>query len=214
MCKQEGPHQPDLQRSVRSASATFSVHMQTRINSPQHTHTHDHVDGSDVRWRKQLHGSHGELQTAVPRCAPSWPHGEAGAFRGLHQQPSNSARVWVSSGLPPQYRADCHVVPDEPPPCVLERLCELHDGLVVEAKGIRQHYFRPYIQKLFQRQVCTLSPHLWPPPSLPITSLDCTTSDGSVFFASFQILRGNQELLTEMLDPQNFIDNKYGRSGF
>lgn len=52
------------------------------------------------------------------------------------------------------------------------------------------------------------------PPSLSITSLDCTTSDASVFFASFQILRGNQELLTEMLDPQNFIDNKYGRSGF
>uniref|UniRef100_A0A665TGE5 Retinoblastoma-like protein 1 n=1 Tax=Echeneis naucrates TaxID=173247 RepID=A0A665TGE5_ECHNA len=55
---------------------------------------------------------------------------------------------------------------DEPPPCVLERLCELHDGLVVEAKGIKQHYFKPYIQKLFQRQ-----------------------------------------LLTELLDPQNFIDN-------
>uniref|UniRef100_A0A7N6BBH5 Retinoblastoma-like 1 (p107) n=1 Tax=Anabas testudineus TaxID=64144 RepID=A0A7N6BBH5_ANATE len=53
-----------------------------------------------------------------------------------------------------------------PPPCVLERLCEFHDGLVVEAKGIKQHYFKPYIQKLFQRQ------HL-----------------------------------TEMLDPQNFIDN-------
>uniref|UniRef100_A0A8D3CHK2 Retinoblastoma-like protein 1 n=1 Tax=Scophthalmus maximus TaxID=52904 RepID=A0A8D3CHK2_SCOMX len=51
-----------------------------------------------------------------------------------------------------------------PPPCVLERLCELHDGLVVEAKGIKQHYFKPYIQKL-------------------------------------------EELLTEMLDPQNFIDN-------
>uniref|UniRef100_A0A7N6B908 Retinoblastoma-like 1 (p107) n=1 Tax=Anabas testudineus TaxID=64144 RepID=A0A7N6B908_ANATE len=40
-----------------------------------------------------------------------------------------------------------------PPPCVLERLCEFHDGLVVEAKGIKQHYFKPYIQKLFQRQV-------------------------------------------------------------
>uniref|UniRef100_A0A8D3CJ68 Retinoblastoma-like protein 1 n=1 Tax=Scophthalmus maximus TaxID=52904 RepID=A0A8D3CJ68_SCOMX len=60
-----------------------------------------------------------------------------------------------------------------PPPCVLERLCELHDGLVVEAKGIKQHYFKPYIQKLFQKQ----------------------------------ILRGSEELLTEMLDPQNFIDN-------
>ncbi|XP_071329153.1 retinoblastoma-like protein 1 isoform X2 [Trachinotus anak] len=62
---------------------------------------------------------------------------------------------------------------DEPPPCVLERLCELHDGLVVEAKGIKQHYFKPYIQKLFHRQ----------------------------------ILKGNGELLTELLDPQNFIDN-------
>uniref|UniRef100_A0A669E5R5 Retinoblastoma-like protein 1 n=1 Tax=Oreochromis niloticus TaxID=8128 RepID=A0A669E5R5_ORENI len=60
-----------------------------------------------------------------------------------------------------------------PPPCVLERLCELHDGLVVEAKGIKQHYFKPYIQKLFQKQ----------------------------------ILKGHDELLTELLDPQNFIDN-------
>uniref|UniRef100_A0A4W6DDZ2 Retinoblastoma-like 1 (p107) n=1 Tax=Lates calcarifer TaxID=8187 RepID=A0A4W6DDZ2_LATCA len=76
-------------------------------------------------------------------------------------------------GLPALYRADGHVSGDEPPPCVLERLCELHDGLVVEAKGIKQHYFKPYIQKLFQRQ----------------------------------ILKGNEELLTEMLDPQNFIDN-------
>uniref|UniRef100_A0A8C6UIB9 Retinoblastoma-like protein 1 n=1 Tax=Neogobius melanostomus TaxID=47308 RepID=A0A8C6UIB9_9GOBI len=40
---------------------------------------------------------------------------------------------------------------DEPPPCVLERLCELHNGLVVEAKGIKQHYFKPYVQKLFQK---------------------------------------------------------------
>uniref|UniRef100_A0A8C3G8A2 Retinoblastoma-like protein 1 n=1 Tax=Cyclopterus lumpus TaxID=8103 RepID=A0A8C3G8A2_CYCLU len=62
---------------------------------------------------------------------------------------------------------------DEPPPCVLERLCELHDGLVVEAKGIKQHYFRPYIQKLFHRQ----------------------------------ILKGNEDHLTELLDPQSFIDN-------
>uniref|UniRef100_A0A8D3C1R5 Retinoblastoma-like 1 (p107) n=1 Tax=Scophthalmus maximus TaxID=52904 RepID=A0A8D3C1R5_SCOMX len=76
-------------------------------------------------------------------------------------------------GLPALYRADGHVSADEPPPCVLERLCELHDGLVVEAKGIKQHYFKPYIQKLFQKQ----------------------------------ILRGSEELLTEMLDPQNFIDN-------
>ncbi|XP_059185663.1 retinoblastoma-like protein 1 [Centropristis striata] len=76
-------------------------------------------------------------------------------------------------GLPAMFGADCHVSPDEPPPCVLERLCELHDGLVVEAKGIKQHYFKPYVQKLFQKQ----------------------------------ILKGNKEHLTELLDPQNFIDN-------
>ncbi|XP_062300088.1 LOW QUALITY PROTEIN: retinoblastoma-like protein 1 [Scomber scombrus] len=76
-------------------------------------------------------------------------------------------------GLPAVYRTDGHVSQDELPPCVLDKLCELHDGLVVEAKGIKQHYFKPYIQKLFQKQ----------------------------------ILKGNDELLTEMLDPQNFIDN-------
>ncbi|KAM9860284.1 retinoblastoma-like protein 1 [Aulostomus maculatus] len=76
-------------------------------------------------------------------------------------------------GLPAVYRADGHVSADGPPPCVLERLCELHDGLVVEAKGIKQHYFKPYIQKLFQRE----------------------------------ILKGNDDLLTELLDPQNFIGN-------
>uniref|UniRef100_A0A671WHN3 Retinoblastoma-like protein 1 n=1 Tax=Sparus aurata TaxID=8175 RepID=A0A671WHN3_SPAAU len=58
-------------------------------------------------------------------------------------------------GLPALYRADGHVSADEPPPCVLERLCELHDGLVVEAKGIKQHYFKPYIQKLYEKQVLT-----------------------------------------------------------
>ncbi len=64
-------------------------------------------------------------------------------------------RVCVRIGLPALYGADSHVSPDERPPCVLERLCELHDGLVVEAKGIKQHYFKPYIQKLFQKQVHT-----------------------------------------------------------
>uniref|UniRef100_A0A674ATP7 Retinoblastoma-like protein 1 n=1 Tax=Salmo trutta TaxID=8032 RepID=A0A674ATP7_SALTR len=38
------------------------------------------------------------------------------------------------------------------PPCVIDRLCELHDGLVVEAKGIKEHYFKPYIKRLFERQ--------------------------------------------------------------
>uniref|UniRef100_H3CMM7 Retinoblastoma-like protein 1 n=1 Tax=Tetraodon nigroviridis TaxID=99883 RepID=H3CMM7_TETNG len=70
------------------------------------------------------------------------------------------------------YPADGHAALDQPP-CVLERLCELHDGLVVEAKGIKQHYFRPYIQKLFEKK----------------------------------ILKGKEEHLTQLLDPQNFLEN-------
>ncbi|XP_036386946.1 retinoblastoma-like protein 1 [Megalops cyprinoides] len=71
---------------------------------------------------------------------------------------------------------DCHSPDYSPPeevPCIIERLCELHDGLVVEAKGIKEHYFKPYIKKLFERQ----------------------------------ILKGDEETLTELLDAPNFIDN-------
>uniref|UniRef100_A0A672PYD7 Retinoblastoma-like protein 1 n=1 Tax=Sinocyclocheilus grahami TaxID=75366 RepID=A0A672PYD7_SINGR len=37
-------------------------------------------------------------------------------------------------------------------PCVIDKLCELHDGLVVEAKGIKEHYFKPYIKTLFEKK--------------------------------------------------------------
>ncbi|KAL7833215.1 hypothetical protein SRHO_G00302330 [Serrasalmus rhombeus] len=41
----------------------------------------------------------------------------------------------------------------EEAPCVIEKLCELHDGLVVEAKGIKEHYFKPYIRRLFEKRI-------------------------------------------------------------
>ncbi|NWU99331.1 RBL1 protein, partial [Upupa epops] len=41
----------------------------------------------------------------------------------------------------------------EDPPCIIATLCELHDGLLVEAKGIKEHYFKPYISKLFVRKI-------------------------------------------------------------
>ncbi|XP_056363112.1 retinoblastoma-like protein 1 isoform X2 [Oenanthe melanoleuca] len=39
------------------------------------------------------------------------------------------------------------------PPCVIAALCELHHGLLVEAKGIKEHYFKPYIAKLLERKI-------------------------------------------------------------
>ncbi|KAB1262645.1 Retinoblastoma-like protein 1 [Camelus dromedarius] len=55
-------------------------------------------------------------------------------------------------GLPSDFHtADFRA--SEDPPCIIAVLCELHDGLLVEAKGIKEHYFKPYISKLFDRKI-------------------------------------------------------------
>lgn len=35
----------------------------------------------------------------------------------------------------------------------MEQLCELHDGLVLEAKGVKEHFWKPFIKKLFHKRV-------------------------------------------------------------
>nr|XP_042710894.1 retinoblastoma-like protein 1 isoform X2 [Chrysemys picta bellii] len=55
-------------------------------------------------------------------------------------------------GLPADFHT-AEVKASEEPPCIIATLCELHDGLMVEAKGIKEHYFKPYISKLFDRKI-------------------------------------------------------------
>ncbi|POI31495.1 hypothetical protein CIB84_004754, partial [Bambusicola thoracicus] len=55
-------------------------------------------------------------------------------------------------GLPADFHAP-EMKASEDPPCIIATLCELHDGLLVEAKGIKEHYFKPYISKLFDRKI-------------------------------------------------------------
>ncbi|XP_069312797.1 retinoblastoma-like protein 2 isoform X5 [Eulemur rufifrons] len=43
--------------------------------------------------------------------------------------------------------------PSSDPPCVIEKLCSLHDGLVLEAKGIKEHFWKPYIRKLCEKKL-------------------------------------------------------------
>ncbi|XP_058135994.1 retinoblastoma-like protein 2 isoform X1 [Dasypus novemcinctus] len=43
--------------------------------------------------------------------------------------------------------------PSSEPPCVIEKLCSLHDGLVLEAKGIKEHFWKPYIRKLYEKKL-------------------------------------------------------------
>lgn len=43
--------------------------------------------------------------------------------------------------------------PSSDPPCVIAKLCSLHDGLVLEAKGIKEHFWKPYIRKLYEKKL-------------------------------------------------------------
>ncbi|XP_003967379.1 retinoblastoma-like protein 2 [Takifugu rubripes] len=39
------------------------------------------------------------------------------------------------------------------PYCFMEQLCKLHDGLVLEAKGVKEHFWKPFIKKLFHKRI-------------------------------------------------------------
>ncbi|XP_070574365.1 retinoblastoma-like protein 1 [Ptychodera flava] len=56
------------------------------------------------------------------------------------------------NGLPANFNNKDYRAPQEPI-CIIEKLCDLHDGLVVEAKGIKEHWFKPYIKKLFDKRI-------------------------------------------------------------
>ncbi|KAK7890920.1 hypothetical protein WMY93_022883 [Mugilogobius chulae] len=43
--------------------------------------------------------------------------------------------------------------PPAAPLCFLQPLCELHDGLVLEAKGVKEHFWKPFIKKLFHKRI-------------------------------------------------------------
>ncbi|XP_037257953.1 retinoblastoma-like protein 1 isoform X2 [Falco biarmicus] len=57
-----------------------------------------------------------------------------------------------TKGLPAEFHTT-EIKASEDPSCIIATLCELHDGLLVEAKGIKEHYFKPYISKLFDRKI-------------------------------------------------------------
>ncbi|XP_061449609.1 retinoblastoma-like protein 2 isoform X2 [Rhineura floridana] len=55
-------------------------------------------------------------------------------------------------GLPEDFHSKDFKVVSEPP-CIIEKLCSLHDGLVLEAKGIKEHFWKPYVRKLFEKKI-------------------------------------------------------------
>ncbi|XP_075693649.1 retinoblastoma-like protein 2 isoform X2 [Rhinoderma darwinii] len=55
-------------------------------------------------------------------------------------------------GLPEDFSSKDFKPPSEPP-CIIETLCCLHQGLLLEVKGIKEHFWKPYIHKLFDKKV-------------------------------------------------------------
>ncbi|XP_064640132.1 retinoblastoma-like protein 1 [Lineus longissimus] len=39
------------------------------------------------------------------------------------------------------------------PPCNIDLMCDRHEGLVLEAKQIKEHWWKPYVKKLFERKI-------------------------------------------------------------
>ncbi|KAK3785165.1 hypothetical protein RRG08_021963 [Elysia crispata] len=54
-------------------------------------------------------------------------------------------------GLPSDFLS-VNFRPGDEAPCIMQLLCETHDGLVVEAKTIKEHWWKPFIKKLFEKK--------------------------------------------------------------
>lgn len=56
------------------------------------------------------------------------------------------------SGLPENYNTREYKTPNSPP-CIVELLCKKHQGIAVEAKGIKEHWWKPYIRRLMEKKI-------------------------------------------------------------
>ena len=43
--------------------------------------------------------------------------------------------------------------PPMEPPCILDELCKVHDGIISEVKSIREHWWKPHIKKFFSQKI-------------------------------------------------------------
>ena len=55
-------------------------------------------------------------------------------------------------GLPKNFLDEDYTPPSEVP-CVIDHLCKKHDGIPVEAKGIKEYSWKTHIRKLFDTGV-------------------------------------------------------------
>ena len=60
--------------------------------------------------------------------------------------------VLIFVGLPENFQDESYTPPSEVP-CVIDHLCKKHDGIPLEAKGIKEYSWKTHIRKLFDTGV-------------------------------------------------------------
>ena len=60
------------------------------------------------------------------------------------------------AGLPKNFALRDYRPPTDVP-CIIMLLCEKHEGLQLEAKSIKEHWWKPHIKKLFDKKVRSFS---------------------------------------------------------
>jgi len=56
------------------------------------------------------------------------------------------------TGLPSNFSSQDYKPPAETP-CIVSLLCQRHEGLEMEAKEIKEFWWKPYMRKLFDKKV-------------------------------------------------------------
>lgn len=53
----------------------------------------------------------------------------------------------------PEHSFDEDYDPPVEPICIIDELCKIHEGIVIDAKGVREYNWKPQIRKLFERGI-------------------------------------------------------------
>jgi len=58
----------------------------------------------------------------------------------------------LSTELPSDFSNE-QFIPPEPVPCIIEALCEKWQGICVDAKGIKEHWWKPCVKRMVEKRI-------------------------------------------------------------
>lgn len=103
-------------------------------------------------------------------------------------------------GLPRDFSSPDYEIPKEAP-CIIDKLCESHDGIPLEAKGIKAYCWKSHIKKLFEQRVSFINRFSRKVPNLNVLNVI------TLIVLLLQVLKGNAETCSGLLDVNNFEPN-------